>query len=73
MLTAMGREIQVFGARVGSAYAVLDMQGRVIAKGRVNASNFTIRMDRSATYLVRIGYQTQSVVIRGDEVGALRL
>ena len=69
----MGREIQVSGARVGSAYAVLDMQGRVIAKGRVNASNFTIRMDRSATYLVRIGYQTQSVVIRGDEVGALRL
>ena len=73
MLTAVGRNIQVAGARVGSAYAVLDMQGRVIAKGHVNASNFTIRMDRSATYLVRIGNQTQSVVIRGDEVGALRL
>ena len=64
MLTAVGREIQVAGARVGSAYAVLDMQGRVIAKGRVSATDFSIRMDRSATYLVRIGYQTQSVVIR---------
>ena len=64
MLTALGRDIQVAGARVGSAYAVLDMQGRVIAKGRVSATDFSIRMDRSATYLVRIGYQTQRVVIR---------
>ena len=73
MLTAVGRDIQVAGARVGSTYAVLDMQGRVIAKGRVAAANFNLTMDRSATYLVRIGYQTQRVVIRGDEVGALRL
>ena len=63
-LAAVGRSIQVAGARVGSAYAVLDMQGRVIAKGRVNASNFTIRMDRSATYLVRIGKQVQTVMLK---------
>ena len=64
MLTAVGREIQVAGARVGSAYAVLDMQGRVIAKGRVNATDFSVHMDRSATYLVRIGNQTQRVKIK---------
>ena len=64
MLTAMGREIQVSGARVGSAYAVLDMQGRVIAKGRVNATDFSVHMDRSATYLMRIGNQTQTVKIK---------
>ena len=63
-LMAVGRNIQVAGARVGSAYAVFDMQGRVIAKGRVAAANFNLTMDRSATYLVRIGYQTQRVVIR---------
>ncbi len=64
MLTAVGREIQVAGARVGSAYAVLDMQGRVIAKGRVNAADFSVHMDRSATYLMRIGNQTQTVKIK---------
>ena len=64
MLTAVGREIQVAGARVGSAYAVLDMQGRVIAKGRVNATDFSVHMDRSATYLMRIGNQTQTVKIK---------
>ena len=63
MLTAVGREIQVAGARVGSAYAVLDMQGRVIAKGRVNATDFSVHMDRSATYLMRIGNQTQRVKV----------
>ena len=63
-LAAVGREIQVVGARVGSAYAVLDMQGRVIAKGRVNATDFSVRMDRSATYLMRIGNQTQAVKIK---------
>ncbi|MBO4714450.1 MAG: InlB B-repeat-containing protein [Fibrobacter sp.] len=63
MLTAVGREIQVAGARVGSAYAVLDMQGRVIAKGRVDATDFSVHMDRSATYLMRIGNQTQRVKV----------
>ena len=63
-LATAGREIQVAGVRVGSAYAVLDMQGRVIAKGRVSATDFSLRMDRSATYLVRIGNQTQTVNIK---------
>ena len=63
-LATVGREIQVAGACVGSAYAVLDMQGRVIAKGRVSATDFSIRMDRSATYLMRIGNQTQTVKIK---------
>ena len=63
-LMAVGRNIQVVGARVGSAYAVLDMQGRVIAKGRVAAANFNLTMDRIGTYLVRIGKQVQTVMLK---------
>ena len=63
-LTVVGRSVQVAGARVGAAYAVLDMQGRVLESGRVNAANFSLAMNRAATYLVRVGSQTQSVNIR---------
>ena len=63
-LAAVGRSIQVAGARVGSAYAVLDMQGRVMMSGRVDAANFDMAMDRAGTYLVRIGGQTQAVKLR---------
>ena len=63
-LTVVGRSVQVAGARVGAAYAVLDMQGRVLESGRVNAANFSLLMNRAATYLVRVGSQTQAVNIR---------
>lgn len=63
-LAAVGRDIVVAGARVGSAYAVLDMQGRVLKSGRVNAASFSLVMNRAATYLVRVGDQTQAVKIK---------
>ena len=54
----------VFSAALVAAYAVLDMQGRVLESGRVNAANFSLAMNRAATYLVRVGSQTQTVNIR---------
>lgn len=64
MLSTVDRDIQVVGARVGSVYAVLDLQGRVIKLGRVQSANFNVPMSRAATYLVRVGDQTQSVTIK---------
>ena len=63
-LATVGRNIQVAGARVGSAYAVLDMQGRVMLTGHVDAANFSLALDRAGTYLVRIGSQAQTVKLR---------
>ena len=63
-LATVGRSIQVAGARVGAAYAVLDMQGRVMLTGRVDAANFSLAMGRAGTYLVRIGGQVQNVKIK---------
>lgn len=63
-LVAVGRDIQVAGAVVGSAYAVLDMQGRIIASGRVSASNFNIALGRVGAYLVRIGPQVKMVKLK---------
>lgn len=63
-LAVVGRDIQVAGATVGSVYAVLDMQGRVIASGRVSASNFNIPLGRVGSYLVRIGTQVKTIKLR---------
>ena len=63
-LVAAGRDIQVAGARMGSAYAVFDMQGHVMVKGRVAAANFDVPVSRAGSYLVRIGNQVQKVNIK---------
>ena len=63
-LIVAGREIQVVNARVGAAYAVFDMQGRVMMSGRVAVSDFSLTVPCSATYLVRIGGQLQKVSLK---------
>jgi hypothetical protein len=37
------------------SYTVFDMQGRVLRKGAVYSSNFTIPVGNAGNYLVRIG------------------
>ena len=63
-LSAVGREIRVAYAPVGAAYAVFDMQGRIIARGRVHSQNFGLTLSQAGGYLVSIGDQVQKVFIR---------
>ena len=63
-VTAMNRELQVSGARLGAAFALFDMQGRVLSSGRVGKSNFSIPVSRAGNYLVRIGRATRRVSVR---------
>ena len=63
-VTTVGRDIQIAGAREGSAYAVLDMQGRVMGEGRVESANFNLTMSRAGTYIVKIGYTSRVVPVR---------
>ena len=60
----MNRELHVSGARVGAPMALLDMQGRVIYKGRVSSANFSLPVSMSGNFLVRIGHEVQRVRIR---------
>lgn len=63
-LTTVGRDIQVAGVRIGSAYEVFDLQGHVIVKGRTNAANFNLTMNHAGIYLVKIGNQAQKVQVK---------
>lgn len=61
---AMDRNIQVNSTMVGKPYAVFDMQGVVVRKGRVESASFEIPVSKSGVYMVRVGTLTQSVSIR---------
>lgn len=63
-VTTIGREMQIAGARKGCAYAVFDMQGRMVLNGRVDAENFNLFMPRSGSYVLRIASEMQVVNIQ---------
>ena len=63
-IASISRAIQIAGAKVGSAYAILDMQGRVLKKGRVESANFNIPMAMAGNFLVRVGSRTQRINIK---------
>ena len=58
------RNLQILGAKVGSAYAIFDMQGRVLKKGRVESPDFNIPLNMAGNYLVRVGDRTQRITIK---------
>lgn len=63
-VSVIGHELQVAGAHVGASFALLDMQGRVLRKGTVDESNFSVMVPRSGGYLVRIGDDVRRVIVR---------
>ena len=61
---ALGRDVQVTGARSGAPFALFDMQGRVLRSGRVGEADFSIPVSRAGSYLVRVGHEIQQVSVR---------
>ena len=59
-----GRNILISTARIGGAYALFDMQGKVLLQGRVQAANFEIPVMRAGSYLLKIESTTQRVSVR---------
>ena len=61
---AVSRSIQISAAPKNSTYAILDMQGRVLLKGRVESANFNIAVPQAGSYLVRVGNATRKVQVK---------
>ena len=58
------RQIRISAAPVGNAYALFDMQGRVLQKGRVEFANFNIVMPRAGSYFIRIGTRIRMIEVK---------
>jgi hypothetical protein len=61
---AVSRSVQISAASIGSTYAILDMQGRVLLSGRVESANFNIAVPNTGNYLVRVGNVTRKVQVK---------
>ncbi len=54
-VTAAGRNFQIHAAPVGKPYALFDLQGKVLASGRIENSEMTLSVPRAGSYIVRVG------------------
>ncbi len=54
-VTAAGRNFQIHAAPVGKPYALFDLQGKVLASGRIGNSEMTLSVPRAGIYIVRVG------------------
>ena len=63
-VVALNRNILISAAPVGSAYAIYDMQGKLLKKGRVSSANYNIEMSRVGNYLIRVGNLTQLIMVK---------
>ena len=54
-VTATGRNFLIHAAPVGKPYALFDLQGKVLAKGRVESPEMTLSTPRAGSYIVRVG------------------
>ena len=63
-LHVQNRTLQIQNARIGSAFAVLDLQGRVLRRGVVNSSEFSMELQNAGTYIVRVGKEIQKIRVK---------
>jgi len=63
-IQVIAHNVQISKARVGSAYALFDMQGKVLQQGQVYTTNFNMSVARPGNYLLKIDNRIQRVVIK---------
>ena len=60
----VSRNIQISAAFVGSIYAIVDMQGRILQKDYVKSVNFDVAVSQAGHYLVYIDGVTKHVIVK---------
>ena len=54
-VTASGRNFRIHAAPVGKPYALFDLQGKVLERGRIESSEMNVSVPRAGSYVVRVG------------------
>ena len=61
---SIGRLIEISGMQAGDAFALLDMQGRLLQRGYASGASVNLNVMCSGRYLVRVAGQVRTVVVR---------
>ena len=59
-----GLQIQISNAKIGSSYAIFDVQGHMIANGIVNQSSFSVNANNKGRYIVKLNGLTKTVMVK---------
>ena len=57
-------QVRVLGARLGSSYAVFDVQGKAVVSGRIGAADQGIAVPHKGIYLVRVDGKIHTVTVK---------
>lgn len=63
-ISVADRNIWIHVAPVGKSYALFDLQGKVLTRGRIESSEMTISVPRAGSYIVRVGERSVRVNAR---------
>ncbi len=58
------KQIQISNVQTGFDYMILDLQGRIIAKGATNQSSVTISLNTQGHYIVKVNQELRFVSVR---------
>ena len=63
-VVVQNRSLDIYGAKVGSKWAVFDMQGSLVARGVAQSGSARVEIPKAGSYIVRMDGQFRSVRIR---------
>ncbi len=63
-IRTQGRMVEISGLRVGEAYALMDLQGRLLQQGLANGSTVMLQVAQSGRFLLRTAGRNKIVNIR---------
>ncbi|MCQ2106841.1 MAG: BspA family leucine-rich repeat surface protein [Fibrobacter sp.] len=58
-----GHELQVWNYTANSRYTLMDMQGRVLSDGVADRNHLSLDVPHAGSYMLRVGNQTQRVLV----------
>jgi len=56
--------VEISGVRAGEAFALMDLQGRLLQRGQANGSTVMLQVAKSGRYLLRVAGRNRIVNVR---------
>ena len=56
--------VQILNAKLGASYAVMSIQGKVIASGKITSASHAVMLPNKGMYLVKVGSEIRPVSVK---------
>ena len=59
-----GLQVQILNAKIGSSYAVLSLQGKVVASGKITSASHAVTLPNKGVFLVKVNGDIRPVSVK---------